>query len=513
METKKNLQWGIILSYITMFAGLFVSMTYTPFLLRALGTQQYGLYNMGQAAVSYLGLTEFGLGNAIVRYSSKYRALGDEKKTASMYGMFMYMYAILAGIIVILGSVVCIGSEHFFKVTTGAVGYRQLKIIIAIMVVSLAISFLLQPYNAIINSFEKFSFLKITNLIYTVLKPLVMIPLLIWGYKAVALSFITMILTIGLHLSDVVYIKFVLKVRVDYNFKNMDWKILKEIIGYSGFIFLGSIVAQLNNNADSIILGKIKGEAAVAVYAIGYQLHTYIRQFPQTISGVFFPRVTVRLTQGASMEEMTDLAIKVGRIQFFLSSLLISGFWIFGKEFLYLWAGKGYENAYYIILALVVSSMIPDVQSIFVLVIQAINRHQYRAGLYVICAVLNVMLSIPAAIYYGPIGCAVCTGITTLLTAGIMINIYYWKKIGLNIPRFWKIILNVAKFILPTSIIGFIINSWFETNNWGILILKIGMYTSAYLFVIYFMCTNKEEKGFILQIINRKNTRGKVEKE
>ena len=159
METKKNLQWGIILSYITMFAGLFVSMTYTPFLLRALGTQQYGLYNMGQAAVSYLGLTEFGLGNAIVRYSSKYRALGDEKKTASMYGMFMYMYAILAGIIVILGSVVCIGSEHFFKVTTGAVGYRQLKIIIAIMVVSLAISFLLQPYNAIINSFEKFSFL------------------------------------------------------------------------------------------------------------------------------------------------------------------------------------------------------------------------------------------------------------------------------------------------------------------------------------------------------------------
>ena len=173
--------------------------------------------------------------------------------------------------------------------------------------------------------------------------------------------------------------------------------------------------------------------------------------------------------------------------------------------------GLAKDNAYYIILALVVSSMIPDVQSIFVLVIQAINRHQYRAGLYVICAVLNVMLSIPAAIYYGPIGCAVCTGITTLLTAGIMINIYYWKKIGLNIPRFWKIILNVAKFILPTSIIGFIINSWFETNNWGILILKIGMYTSAYLFVIYFMCTNKEEKGFILQIINRKNTRGKNE--
>ena len=67
MENKKNLQWGIILSYITMFAGIIVSITYTPFLLRSLGTQQYGLYNMGQAAVSYLGLTEFGFGNAVYK--------------------------------------------------------------------------------------------------------------------------------------------------------------------------------------------------------------------------------------------------------------------------------------------------------------------------------------------------------------------------------------------------------------------------------------------------------------
>ena len=102
MENKKNLQWGIILSYVTMFAGLIVSMVYTPFLLRALGSQQYGLYNMGQAAVSYLGLTEFGLGNAIVRYSSKYRAMGDEKKASSMYGMFMYIYAVLSIITLLL---------------------------------------------------------------------------------------------------------------------------------------------------------------------------------------------------------------------------------------------------------------------------------------------------------------------------------------------------------------------------------------------------------------------------
>lgn len=498
MENKKNLQWGIILSYVTMFAGLIVSMVYTPFLLRALGSQQYGLYNMGQAAVSYLGLTEFGLGNAIVRYSSKYRAMGDEKKASSMYGMFMYIYAVLSIITLLLGSVVCIGSEHFFTVTSGEVGYKQLKIIIAIMVVNLSVSFLLQPYNAIINSFERFSFLKIMNLIYTILKPIVMIPLLILGYKAVALSIVTMLLTIALHLADVLYIKLVLKIKIDFNTKNMEFGLIREIIGYSGFIFLGSIVSQLNDNADSIILGKISGESAVAVYAIGYQLHTYIRQFPQTISSVFFPRVTVKLTKGASMDDMTDLSIKIGRIQFFFAALLLSGFGIFGKEFVALWAGDEFELAYYIVLILITTSIIPDIQSIPVLVIQAINKHQYKAALYVICAVLNVITSIPAALYFGPIGCAACTGATTILTKGILINIYYWRNIGLDIPRFWKTIIGTLKYIVPLALACYMVNLYVTTSyDFSFLIVKVIVYSFAYVLIVSLLCCNSDEKIMI----------------
>ena len=77
MSEGKNLRAGVVLSYITMAAGIIVSLTYTPFMLRMLGQQQYGLFNMGQAAVSYLGLAEFGFGNAVVRYVSKYRAEGN----------------------------------------------------------------------------------------------------------------------------------------------------------------------------------------------------------------------------------------------------------------------------------------------------------------------------------------------------------------------------------------------------------------------------------------------------
>lgn len=85
---NKSLKMSIVLSYISMFAGIIISIIYTPFMLRNLGQQQYGLYNMAASAISYLNLFDLGLGNAVVRYSTKYRIEGREKEIKYLYGMF-----------------------------------------------------------------------------------------------------------------------------------------------------------------------------------------------------------------------------------------------------------------------------------------------------------------------------------------------------------------------------------------------------------------------------------------
>ena len=500
MENKKNLQWGIILSYITMFAGIIVSITYTPFLLRSLGTQQYGLYNMGQAAVSYLGLTEFGFGNAVIRYSSKYRAEGNEKKAESVYGLFLYIYSLLAIIIVIIGGVLCLFCDQFYTVSTGSEGYKQLRIIIIIMVVNLALTFTMTPYSSIITSYERFSFIKITNLIYTILKPVVMIPLLLWGYKAIALSIVTLVLQQFLNLANVIYVKKVLHININLKRKEMNFDILKEVLSYSFFVFLGSIVSQLNNNTDNVILGIISGEEAVAVYSVAYLLNTYIQQVPGTISSVFFPRVTSKIVKGESMQEMTNMLIKIGRIQCYFVMLLISGFILFGREFIALWAGKDYSIAYAIVLVLISPAAIPNMQSIGVLIMQAMNKHQFRAILYLICAILNVCMSIPAGIKYGPLGCAACTGITTFLTSGMILNWYYKSKIGLNIKQYWKSIGGQCIKTIPILLVGIVFNYYITDYNWVSFFMKVICFSLCYIIYIYLVTMNHFERNFIKEI-------------
>lgn len=65
---------GAILSYVSLILGNVISILYTPIMLRMLGESEFGLFNLANSVVGYLGVLNFGLGNAIARYTAKYRA-------------------------------------------------------------------------------------------------------------------------------------------------------------------------------------------------------------------------------------------------------------------------------------------------------------------------------------------------------------------------------------------------------------------------------------------------------
>ena len=125
------------------------------------------------------------------------------------------------------------------------------------------------------------------------------------------------------------------------------------------------------------------------------------------------------------------------------------------------------------------------------------NRHRFRAILYLCIAVVNVVTSIPAAIKWGGIGCAACTCVAALIGHGAIMNWYYYKKIGLDIPRFWH---QIVKILLPATavcIVGFVINTFLPQGNILIFGLKILAYCVIYFIAQYVTAMNSYEKGLI----------------
>ncbi|MBS3200924.1 lipopolysaccharide biosynthesis protein [Turicibacter bilis] len=505
MKSNNQLKIGAILSYFSLGIGNVISILYTPIMLRLLGQSEYGLYNLSNSIIGYLGVLDFGIGNAVIRYTAKYKALEDKDGESNLYGMFIVIYSILAVLVILAGSFLVMNTHLFFSSSLTNDEMTRIRFMMALMIFNLAISFPFGIFGAIITAHEQFVFPKLVGLVRQVLNPFVMIPLLLLGYKSLGMTVASTCLNLIFIWVNLYYCFKVLKIKVKFN--KMDFSVLKEIMGYSFFIFLNMIVDKIYWSTDQFILGSVRGTVAVAVYSIGSTFNQYYMNFSTAISGVFLPKVTKMVTKNVSREELSNLFIRTGRIQFIILSFILSGFVLVGKEFIAIWAGDGYEQSYFIALLVMIPLTIPLIQNLGITILQAKNMHHFRSTVYIIIAILNVITSIPLAKMYGGVGCALATGISMVIGNIIIINIYYYKKIHINIPKFW---LEISKLSIPVVIslgIMLAINKIVSLN--GIIdVLFTGMtFTVIFVPLMWLLGMNNSEKELFIgpiKMIGRK---------
>ncbi len=215
---------------------------------------------------------------------------------------------------------------------------------------------------------------------------------------------------------------------------------LRSILNFSFWIFVGNVVGQLYNSTDTVMIGAIPclGTDGVAVYNVGLTFNSIMLSFTIGISNILSPKVNKMVLSGCTGEKLTDLAVRVGRLQCYIMLLIITGFIAFGKPFLYFYAGQDYFEAYGVAIVMMLPNMIPLSQSVCSSVIVAQNKHKFRSIMYLGIAILNVFGTWLLLKPFGIFGAAFMTGFALFLGQGIVMNWYYHRKSGINIFKFWK---------------------------------------------------------------------------
>lgn len=490
-----QLKAGAVLSYISMGLGYIVSIIYTPIMLRLLGQSEYGLYNLVASVVSYLGLLSFGFGSAYVRYYSRYKVNNDEKNIAKLNGMFLTVFIVIGFIALIAGGILVINTELIFGEKLTVNELSTAKILMAIMVFNLSLSFPASVFNSYITANEEYVFQKLLQMIKVVISPLVMLPVLLMGYKSIGMVVITTVLNIAVEIANAVFC--FKKLKMKFCFHKFDFALMKEMAVFSSYIFLNMIIDQINWNIDKFILGRFRGTIAVAIYGLAAQLNSYYLSLSTAISNVFIPRVNRMVAAKNDNKELTSLFTRVGRIQFILLSLICSGFIFFGRPFISMWAGKNYVEAYPIALLLIIPVTIPLIQNLGIEIQKAKDMHQFRSWLYFFMAIGNLLVSIPLARIYGGVGAAAGTAASLLIGNGLIMNWYYHYKIGLDMRYFWKEISKVAKaFILPLAV-GIVIYLFIDLYRIITFLISGVIYIIVFLVSMWFFGMNQYEKDLI----------------
>lgn len=512
MKKSNQLKLGAILSYVIIFLNMIVGVIYTPILTKQLGQAEYGLYSLITSIMTYFTILDFGFGNAIIIYTAKYKARKDKESEQRLHGTFFIIYVVIGIIVTILGLILTFNVENLFASTMSGEELNKAKIMMGILTFNVAITFPFTVYTSIITAYEQYVFSKLLNIIRILLLPMIMIPMLFMGVKSIGLVILNTVLNVTVLISNYLFCKFKLKIK--FKFGLLEKSLFIEIFAYSFYIFLNAIIEKINHEVDKFILGAVSGTIAVSIYAVANQLQSIFTNLSVAISGVLLPKLA-QIKENKSIDtkkEFSRIFIKIGRIQYIIMALVLTGFILFGKEFITdIWVGKEYINAYYVTIILVLPALVPLIQNTGLSILQVENKYKYRTIIFSFIAVLNLIISIPLASKYNEIGSAIGTSLAVLLGQIIILNIYYHKSIKINIIQFWKEILTLSIPVVICFIIGIIIKLLIPITNIWIFGIEGFIYVILYVTLVFKFGVNDEEKDMCFGILKKLKLK-KVEK-
>lgn len=496
-ERKK----GAILSYIQVVLSVAVSVIYVPVLLRYLGQSEYGLYQIVGSFFSYISVFESCMSTGVLR--NYCNALGSQDKEAAdvTLSMAKVIYRVMAALMVVAGVIVLFAFRSFYASSFTASELKESSAILLLLFANMMVTLLGSVYLTILTGHEKFTFLKVLAIIIQVAQPFFVILCVRKIPYAITVSTVIVVFNVLTVLMRYLYVTRKLKIRIVKKKRNR--KVIGEIVGLSATILLGCIADQIFWKTDQVILGKLFSTTVVAVYSVGAQIYMMYMQFGTQIASVFYPKVSILYQEENGLQKVSDLFIRVGRATFFVILLVLSGFIIFGREFLLVWVGEGYEAAYWVAIIVMLPFSVDLAQNLGLCILQVKGQYGFRAKIYLLSALLNIITTVLFARRIGITGAALSTGISMFLTSGLIMNWFFQKRVGLNMIKFWKTTIGIISLaVLLTGAACFIKGMiWHDPVSVIQLGLGILLYTIVYGAVMFLFAADPAERELLQRLL------------
>lgn len=492
---------GAILGYANIIVKNLVNLIYTPMLLAFVGQADYGVYQTANSFVFSLTLLTFGFSEAYIRFYTHKKARGTEEEIRSLNGMYLMLYMAISAIALALGLLFAANVELFFF---GSFTSRQVGLageLMAIMAVNVAATLFSTVFDAYIMAHEQFKFQQSRQMFTALATPGIAFALLSLGMGAVGVALAQLAVTLSLLALNVRFA--VAKLGMRFCLRSFDNALFRAVAAFSAWIFANQVCELVNQSVPNILLGALTSASTVAVFAVALNIRSVFYSLSTTMSSVFTPLINRIVAESDDNGELTRLMTHVGRYQAILYLWVLGGFALLGHFFVTRWAGAGFADAYWLILAMATPLFVPLVQNTGIEIQRAKNRHRVRSVAYLCMAALNLVVTwalAPSLGYWAP---AIGYASYVILGCGVFMNWYYVKGIGLDMRFFWWRVLPVVGVALVATAacaagtFVFRVASWVSFFGWGIV------YTLLYGTLAWVLILTDDERSKVMGMIRR----------
>lgn len=499
---NKQLKIGAVISYVSIIVNLLAGLFFTPWMIRKIGQNEYGLYTLANSLIT-LFLIDFGLSSATSRYISRYHAEGDEQAVDNFTGVVYKFYGIIDFVILaVLTTLYFFLPQIYVGLTSQEL--QQFKVVYIIAASFNVINLPFLTLNGILIAYEKFIQLKAADLIYRVLIVVLTVVALQCGMGLYALVSVNAVAGLIVILYKYAVVRTATKVKANLKYK--DKKLFKEIFFFSLWVTVTTLAQRLIFNITPSILGIVAASGVIAVFGVVTTIEGYFYTFTTAIGGMFMPSITRACMDESedAAKKLTPLMVNVGRFQFALNGLLVVGFALLGRHFITLWMGPEYIDAYTGILLVTAPGLFYNSLEVANTYMIVKNKVKIQAIIAVVCGVVNVILSFILSSVFGAVGA--CLSICAAYTLrAVAYHIVHGKVMRFNMWQFIKqCYLRVLPVMIITAAFGILLNYFVADAGWVVLFIKIVAVAAVYLAAALVFCfSRRERRDAIEKIKNR----------
>ena len=421
-----------------------------PFTVDKLGREAYGVWLLVASVTGYLRLLSLGAPMTSVRYVARATTQrgsgvdGPHEDLNEVVGTFLGLYLLMALASILVGAALLFLLPILFDVPVHHLALAQLCLVIVVF--NIALGFVQQlpygvmaghhdfiPRNLILGGASVFKL--VLTLVALTLYPSILVLACV---QSVGLLFemLACVYVMARRYPN-------LKISLRYFQKGM----LKGVFSFSIYVMLLQVGMQLAFETDSLVIGAKIGVAEIPYFTVANSLPLYFMEFLIAVAAVVMPKAT-ELHHRGDAEGLRAMFLIWSKIS--LSLTLLGGLYlmIVGPRIIAWWIGPEFEGPSGMVLTLLMGSYLIflPIRAVAQPILMGIGKPRSPTVAFILCGLLNLILSLALAGPYGLAGVAWGTAIPNVIFAVAMLQMTC-KEIGQPLGGF-------VSYVVPKAAIG-----------------------------------------------------------
>jgi len=310
-----------------------------PYILSKLGSEKYGIWSIVNSFIGIMGVFNFGIGDASIKYVSDYHSKNDKENLQSVIENAVFIYIIICVLIFLTGFFAFPVIIGIFKIPAQ---YKNITIlIIRISTISCIFNILTTNLFAFLKGIQIFKESGKIILLRESIRTSCIITLLHFGFGLIGMAIANLTgLFVGLLCVLFAIKKFLPESILLPKFKRTTFN---RIFGFSIYSFINTILTAIKSNIGNVFISRYLGVSFVPYFSIPYSIYSQLISISGTITAVLFPLFSSLKALDKKSQTM-KIYFCSNKVISFIAGLTATIGWLFSDKLLMIWLGSDFSN-------------------------------------------------------------------------------------------------------------------------------------------------------------------------